>query len=220
MQPHQHPGEPKHHQKVSIQKIKYLLWLNTQISLSRGHWFSLFTFSALSRRVLEPALPRKAALKHKPPQGTGLDTSTKPTLAANHFPAGANLKSIFPHSSWLMSTFPQRGCVGLCSIFREDIYSLRGKEEVIQKHHWILSASFPPFHIPKAVETEWQCCVTCQRETAQSFPLQQFYFFIATPTNLVDSIPDSATKTEQPVFLSCGSACYPLTKNFKARLQW
>lgn len=51
--------------------------MSTETLFSCGLWFSLFTFPALSERVSDPALParhpRKAALNHKPHQGTSLE---------------------------------------------------------------------------------------------------------------------------------------------------
>lgn len=80
-----------------------------------------------------------------------LDTSTKPTLAENHFPAGANPISMFSHSSWLMDTFPQKGCVGLCSVFRKIFILSVGRRRLYRNitEFCAQPPSLPSFHVPK-----------------------------------------------------------------------
>lgn len=72
MQPYQHPGESKHHQEVSIQNMEYLQ-LSTQTLLSCGQCFSLFYLPCSLQKGFIPRHPRRAALNHKPHQGTSLE---------------------------------------------------------------------------------------------------------------------------------------------------
>lgn len=74
---------------------------------------------------------------------------TKPTLAANHFPAGTNPFSMLTHNSWLMDTFPQKGCVGLC---RKILILSMGRRRLYRNISEFCAqpASLPSFHVSKA----------------------------------------------------------------------